>query len=154
MTTTAGIMLIVSAASVFSWVLTKERVPQQITEWIVRYFPNKYTFLIAVNIFVLVVGMFIEGNATMIVLVPLLAPVARQYGINEIHFAMMYIVNNAVGALSPPMGTLMFVVCGITKCKTRDFIREAVPFYIMLVIMLLLLAFIPVLTTGLVDLVY
>lgn len=151
---TAGIMLIVSAASVFSWVLTKERIPQQMTEWIVRSFPNKYAFLLAVNVFVLIVGMFIEGNATMIVLVPLLAPVARQYGINEIHFAMMYIFNNAIGALSPPMGTLMFVVCGITKCKTRDFIREAVPFYIMLVIVLLVLTFFPIFTTGLVDLIY
>lgn len=153
-TTTAGIMFIVSAASVFSWVLTKERIPQQMTELIVNTFPNKYAFLLAVNIFVLIVGMFIEGNATMIVLVPLLAPVAKQYGINEIHFAMMYIFNNAIGALSPPMGTLMFVVCGITKCKTRDFIREAVPFYIMLVIMLLLFTYVPFLTTGLVGLVY
>lgn len=152
--TTSGIMLIVAAASVFSWILTKERVPQQLTEFIVSICPNKYAFLIAVNIFVLIAGMFIEGNATMIVLVPLLAPIAAQYGINEIHFAMMYIFNNAIGALSPPMGTLMFVTCGITKCKTKDFIKEAVPFYIMLLVVLILLTFCPVLTTGLVDLVY
>ena len=152
--TTASIMLIVSAASIFSWVLTKERVPQQLTEWIVSVCPNKWAFLIAVNILVLIAGMFIEGNATMIVLVPLLAPVAAQYGIDEIHFAMVYIFNNAIGALSPPMGTLMFVVCGITKCKTKDFIKEAVPFYIMLVIVLFLLTFFPIFTTGLVNLVY
>ena len=153
-TTTAGIMLIVSAASVFSWVLTKERIPQQLTEWIVSVCPNKYAFLIAVNIFVLIVGMFIEGNATMIVLVPLLAPIAAQYGINEIQFAMVYIFNNAIGALSPPMGTLMFVVCGVTNCKTKEFIKEAVPFYIMLVIVLLLLTFCPPVTTAIVDLLY
>ena len=153
-TTTAGIMLIVSAASVFSWVLTKERIPQQLTEWIVSVCPNKYAFLIAVNIFVLIVGMFIEGNATMIVLVPLLAPIAAQYGINEIQFAMVYIFNNAIGALSPPMGTLMFVVCGVTNCKTKEFIKEAVPFYIMLVIVLLLLTFCPPVTTAIVDLFY
>ena len=115
---------------------------------------NKYIFLICVNILVLIAGMFIEGNATMIVLVPLLAPVAAQYGINEIHFAMMYIFNSAIGALSPPMGTLMFVTCGITKCKTKDFIIESIPFYIMLFIVLVLLTFFPVLTTGIVDLVY
>ena len=153
-TTTAGIMLIVSAASVFSWVLTKERIPQQLTEWIVSVCPNKYAFLIAVNIFVLIVGMFIEGNATMIVLVPLLAPIAAQYGINEIQFAMVYIFNNAIGALSPPMGTLMFVVCGVTNCKTKEFIKEAVPFYIMLLIVLLLLTFCPPVTTAIVDLLY
>ena len=153
-TTTAGIMLIVSAATVFSWVLTKERVPQQLTAFIISICPNKYVFLICVNIFVLIAGMFIEGNATMIVLVPLLAPVAAQYGINEIQFAMIYIFNSAIGALSPPMGTLMFVTCGITQCKTKDFIREAVPFYIMLVIVLLLLTFCPIVTTGIVDLIY
>lgn len=151
---TAGIMLIVSAASVFSWILTKEQIPQQLTEFIVSVCSNKYIFLICVNILVLIAGMFIEGNATMIVLVPLLAPVAAQYGINEIHFAMMYIFNSAIGALSPPMGTLMFVTCGITKCKTKDFIIESIPFYIMLFIVLVLLTFFPVLTTGIVDLVY
>lgn len=152
--TTAGIMLIVSAATVFSWILTKERVPQQLTAFIVSICPNKYMFLICVNIFVLIAGMFIEGNATMIVLVPLLAPVAAQFGINEIQFAMIYIFNSAIGALSPPMGTLMFVTCGVTKCKTKPFIKEAVPFYIMLVIVLLILTFWPAATTAIVDLVY
>ncbi len=153
-TTTAGIMLIVSAASVFSWVLTKERVPQQLTEFIVSICPNKYMFLIAVNILVLIAGMFIEGNATMIVLVPLLAPIAAQYGINEIQFAMIYIFNNAIGTLSPPMGTLMFVTCAVTGCKTKPFIKEAVPFYILLLVVLALFTFVPPVTTGIVQLIY
>jgi len=152
--TTSSIMLIVSAACVFSWILTKERVPQQLTEWMVSSISNKYIFLMIINVFLLIVGMFIEGNASMIVLVPLLAPVAAAYGIDEIQFAMVYIFNNAIGALSPPMGTLMFVTCGITGCKTKPFIKEAVPFYILLVIDLLLLTYIPFLTTGLVRLVY
>ena len=115
--TTASIMLIVSAASVFSWILTKERIPQMLTEWMLATIHSRIVFLIVVNIFLLIVGMFIEGNASMIILVPLLAPIAASYGINEIQFAMIYIFNNAIGALSPPMGTLMFVTCSITKCK-------------------------------------
>ncbi|SCP95546.1 TRAP transporter large permease [Anaerobium acetethylicum] len=153
-TTTSSIMLIVAAATVFSWILTKERIPQQLTEWIVATIDNKYIFLMIVNVFLLIVGMFIEGNASMIILVPLLAPIAKAFGINEIHFAMVYIFNNAIGALSPPMGTLMFVTCGITKCKTKDFIKEAVPFYIMLVIVLMLITYVPFVSTGLVDLFY
>ncbi len=152
--TTSSIMLIVSAACVFSWILTKERVPQMLTEWIVATISNKYLFLLIVNVFLLIVGMFIEGNASMIVLVPLLAPVAAAYGISEIQFAMIYIFNNAIGALSPPMGTLMFVTCGITGCKTKDFIREALPFYVLLVINLLLLTYVPIFSTGLVSLFY
>ena len=127
---TSSIMLIVSAASVYSWILTRERVPQMLTEWMLQTIDSKFVFLIAVNIFLLFVGMFIEGNASMIILVPLLAPIAAQYGVNEIQFAMIYIFNNAIGALSPPMGTLMFVTCSISKCPTAAFIKEAIPFYI------------------------
>jgi len=152
--TTASIMLIVSAASAFSWILTKERIPQALTEWMLQTIDNKYVFLIVVNIFLLIVGMFIEGNASMIILVPLLAPIAASYGINEIHFAMMYIFNNAIGALSPPMGTLMFVTCSITKCKTAPFIKEAVPFYGLLIVNLLLLTWFEPFTTFLVNLFY
>ncbi|MGE4275604.1 MAG: TRAP transporter large permease [Lawsonibacter sp.] len=152
--TTASIMLIVSAATVFSWILTKERIPQQLTAYIVQVIDNKYIFLFIINIFLLFVGMFIEGNASMIILVPLLAPIAASYGISEIQFAMVYIFNNAIGALSPPMGTLMFVTCGITKCKTGAFIKEAVPFYILLAVDLLLLTYVPFFTTGLVNLFY
>lgn len=152
--TTASIMLIVSSATVFSWILTRERIPQQLTEWMLQTISNKYVFLIVVNIFLLIVGMFIEGNASMIILVPLLAPIADSYGINQIQFAMIYIFNNAIGAISPPMGTLMFVTCSITKCKTAAFIKEAVPFYILLIINLLLLTWFAPFTTFLVDLFY
>ncbi len=150
--TTSSIMLIVSAACVFSWVLTKERIPQRLTEVIVSTISNKYIFLFVVNVFLLLVGMFVEGNASMIILVPLLHPIAKAYGINEIHFAMIYIFNNAIGAISPPMGTLMFVTCGITGCKTGRFIKEAVPFYIMLVATLLLITYVPWVSTGLLTL--
>lgn len=152
--TTASIMLIVSAASVFSWILTKEQIPQMLTQWMLATIHSKYVFLIVVNIFLLIVGMFIEGNASMIILVPLLAPIAESYGINAIQFAMIYIFNNAIGALSPPMGTLMFVTCSITKCKTAAFIKEAVPFYILLVVNLLLLTWFEPFTTCLVNLFY
>ena len=153
-TSTSSIMLIVAAASVFSWILTKEKIPQQMAAWMMTTISSKYVFLMVVNVFLIIVGMFIEGNASMIILVPLFAPIAKQYGIDEIQFAMVYIFNNAIGAFSPPMGTLMFVTCGITKCKTKDFIKEAVPFYVMLFIVLMLLTYVPICTTGLVNLFY
>lgn len=152
---TAGIMMIIGAASALSWVLTKERIPQSITELMLQVTDNKYVFLLLCNLFLLFVGMFIEGNAAMIVLVPLLYPIATgTYGIDGIQFAMMFIFNMAIGSLSPPMGTLMFVVCNETKCKLSTFIKESIPFYIVLLVELLLFATVPVLTTGLVDLIY
>lgn len=153
-TTTASIMMIVAAATAFSWILTKEQIPQQFSEWMISAINNKYVFLIMVNVFLLIVGMFVEGNASMIVLAPLLAPVAASYGIDPVHFAMVYIFNCTIGAFTPPMGTLMFVVCGITKCPTKDFIIEAVPFYLLFLTDIIILTYIPWVTTFLVNLVY
>jgi tripartite ATP-independent transporter DctM subunit len=152
--TTASIMLIVGAASAFAWILTRERIPQRLTDFIIQSVSNKYVFLLIINLFLLIVGMFIEGNATMIVLVPLLVPVARAFGINDIQFAMIFIFNGAIGAISPPMGTLMFVTCGITRCKIAAFIKEALPFYIMLFICLMLLTFVPFFSLTIVNLIY
>ena len=152
--TSASIMLIIGAASAFAWVLTKERVPQYFTELFINSLDSSVFFLLCVNLFLLIIGMFIEGNAAMIILVPLLAPLARHFGIDDIHFAMVVIFNFALGALSPPMGTLMFVTCSITKCPMSTFIKEAVPFYILLVVCLLLLTFVPAFSTGLVNLIY
>lgn len=152
--TTATIMLIVGAASAFAWILTKERIPQQVTEMIISNISNKYIFLIIINILLLFIGMFIEGNAAMIVLVPLLVPVARAYGINDIQFAMTFIFNMAIGCVTPPMGTLIFITCGITKCKIKDFIIEAIPFYLLLLGCLLLLTFVPLFSVGIVNLLY
>jgi tripartite ATP-independent transporter DctM subunit len=152
--TTASIMLIVGAASAFAWILTRERIPQQLTGFIISTVSNKYVFLLIINVFLLVVGMFIEGNASMIVLVPLLVPVARAFGIDDIQFAMIFVFNGAIGAISPPMGTLMFVTCGITRCRIAAFIKEAVPFYIMLFACLMMLTFVPFFSLAVVNLFY
>lgn len=152
--TTASIMIIVAGASAFAWILTRERIPQQFTQIVLGAIGNKNVFLIATIFFLIIVGMFIEGNAALIVLVPLLHPVAVAYGIEPIHFAMVYIFTMAIGGVTPPMGTLIFVTCGVTKCKIKDFIKEAIPFYIVLFICMLLVAFFPFISTGLVNLIY
>lgn len=152
--TTASIMLIVAAASAFAWVLTRERIPQQFTEFMLTTIHSKNLFLLVIILFLIFVGMFIEGNAALIVLVPLLYPVAKAFGLDDIHFAMVYIFTMACGGVTPPMGTLIFVTCGVTKCKIKDFIRESVPFYVLLFICMLLIAYVPAISTGLVNLIY
>ena len=151
---TSSIMVIVGAASGLAWIFTREQLPQALTESISSVIASPWTFLIVMNLFLLVVGMFMEGNAAMIILVPLLAPMAELYGIDEIHFAMIFIFNMAIGSLTPPVGTLMLVTAGITKVKIAAFIREAVPFYLTLVVVLALVTFVPAITTAPVSLVY
>ena len=153
-TTSASIMIIIGAASTFAWILTKERIPQELAEMMITLLQSPFLFLLIVNIFLLIAGMFLEGNAAMIILVPLLAPIATHFGINAYQFAIMFIFNLAIGALSPPMGTLMFVTCGVTKCSMSDFIREAVPFYILLIFCLVMLTIFPIFSSGFIDLFY
>ena len=152
--TTASIMLIVGAATCFSWVLTWENVPQTMTTFLISLCGNKYVFLLLVNVFLLCVGMFIEATAAQIVLAPMLVPVAVAFGIDPVHFGMMFIFNMAIGSLTPPMGNLMFVTCGVTKCSTEEFIKDCRVFYVMLFAMLMLMTYAPFLSTWLPNLIY
>lgn len=153
-TATSSIMLIIAAASTYSWVLTREQIPQALATMMLTTIHSPMLFMMVVVVFVTLVSLFIEGNALMLVLVPILAPIARSYGIDDVHFAMVYIATASLGALTPPVGTLMFVTCSITGCKTKDFIQEAVPFYLMLFGILILTIFFPQLVLWLRDLVY
>ena len=152
--TTASIMLIVGAATCFSWILTWENVPQNTTSTLINLCHNKYVFLLAVNIFLLFVGMFIEATAAQIVLAPMLVPVAVAFGIDPVHFGMIFIFNMAIGSLTPPMGNLMFVTCGVTRCSTEEFIKECRVFYVLLFAVLLLMAYVPFISTWLPNLIY
>lgn len=152
--TTASIMLIVGAATCFSWILTWEKVPQNMTTFLIGLCHNKYLFMLLVNLFLLVVGMFIEATAAQIVLAPMLVPVAVAFGIDPVHFGMVFIFNMAIGSITPPMGNLMFVTCGVTKCTTEEFIRDCRMFYLLLFAMLMLMSYVPVISTWLPDLIY
>lgn len=152
--TTASIMLIVGAATCFSWILTWENIPQTMTTFLIGICHNKYIFLFAVNIFLLCVGMFIEATAAQIVLAPMLVPVAIAFGIDPVHFGMVFIFNMAIGSLTPPMGNLMFVTCGVTKCPTEEFIKEGKIFYVMLFVILMVMTYLPFISTWLPNVVY
>ncbi|NCB15184.1 MAG: TRAP transporter large permease [Synergistales bacterium] len=153
-TTTASIMLIIAAASSFAWILTWERVPQITANWVLSIVSSPGMFLLLINIFLLIVGMFIEGNAAMLVLIPIFMPMVKALGINEVHFGLVFIFNMAVGSLTPPMGTVMFTTCSITGAKIGDYIRESVPFYLVLLFCLLLITYVPQISLFLPDLLF
>lgn len=151
---TASIMMIIGAVSSVAWVFTVERVPQRLLELMVNNIDSKYVFLLLVNIFLIVVGMFVEGNAAACMLIPILAPIAKAYGIDLIHFGMIWVFNMSIGGITPPMGTLMYVTCGVTGCRIKSFIKEAIPYLVMLAIILLLVTYVPAISTWLVDLLW
>ena len=151
---TANIMIIIGMASAFAWILTREFVPQRLTMMMLQFTDNKYLFLVMINLLLLLIGMFMEGNATIIVLAPLLHPIAQAYGIDDINFAMVVIFNISLGMITPPFGMLMFTTCGITGCKVKDFLKEGYPVIIVLFLCLVIITFVPWVTTGLVELIF
>ncbi|WP_166373179.1 TRAP transporter large permease [Psychromonas sp. SA13A] len=150
----ANVLLIICVAVGFSKFLTWERVPQDLAFWLTSVVDSPIAFLLIVNLFLLAVGMFLEGNAVMIVLAPLLAPVAKSYGIDPVHFGIIFIFNSAIGTVTPPLGTVMFTTCSITKVKIEDFVREILPFWLLLIVALIMITYIPLISIGLPNLVF
>lgn len=151
---TGSIMLIIMAASAFAWVLTWEGVTQNVTNAVVGITTNPYIFLLVVNVFLLILGMFVEGSSAQIILIPLLLPTVKALGIDPIHFGIVLILNMAIGTLTPPMGTILFLTSSATGAKIEDIVKELVPFYIVFIIVLLLVTYIPAISTFLPNMIF
>ncbi|WHX40338.1 TRAP transporter large permease [Mesobacillus sp. AQ2] len=150
--TTATIMFIISSAGLFGWIMTRANVPQLVAEFFINISENPIIFLLLVNLFLIIVGMFMETNASIIILAPLLLPVATQLGIDPVHFGIIMIVNLALGMCTPPLGVNLFISSQIAKIRLDQISRGMLPYYGVLLITLMLLTFIPALSIGLVNL--
>jgi TRAP-type C4-dicarboxylate transport system permease large subunit len=106
------------------------------------------------NVILLIMGMFLEGGAALMIITPLLLPVAKQLGVDVIHFGLVAIINIMIGGLTPPFGSMMFTTCGITKCTIGEFLKEVWPFILCLLAVLLLCTFVPGIVTFLPNLIY
>lgn len=146
---TASVLIIIGMSASFAWVLTIEGVPQAVANWVVSMNLNAWTFLIVINVFLLIFGIFIEPLPGVMVLVPILAPVAAKIGVDPIHFAMVVIVNLTLGMITPPVGGLLFVTSNVAKVPLADLTRELKPFLWAHGVVLMLLTFIPALSNWL-----
>lgn len=144
---TGGIMLIIMACSVLAWAFTWEMVAQDVAAFMTGFTDNKYLFLILLNVVFLFVGMFMEGTAATIVLVPLLLPTVKAFGIDPVQFGLIIILNLSIGCLTPPMGTVMFIACSVSGTKTKDFVVSSLPLLAALVAVLALVTFVPAFST-------
>jgi tripartite ATP-independent transporter DctM subunit len=146
---TASVLLVMATSAAFAWVLTVEGVPQQVSQTIVEWNLSPVTFLIVVNILLLVFGIFMEPLPGVMILVPILAPVALALGIDPTHFAMVVIVNLTLGMITPPVGGLLFVTAVATRVSMAELTRELPPFLLAHFVVLVLLTFVPELSTWL-----
>ncbi len=146
---TASVLIIVAMSAAFAWVLTVSRVPQQLTEWMVAMQLPPIAFLLAVNLLLLAFGIFIEPLPGIVVLVPILAPIAHALGVDDLQFGVIVIVNLTMGMITPPVGGLLFITSIVGKVPLGRLTRELWPFLIAQMGVLVLLSLFPLLSAGL-----
>jgi C4-dicarboxylate transporter, DctM subunit len=146
---TASVLLIVGMSAAFAWVLTVSRVPQDLTDWIIGMQLPPLAFLLAVNVLLLVFGIFIEPLPGIVVLVPILAPIAHALHIDDLQFGIVVIVNLTMGMITPPVGGLLFVTSIVARVPLARLVNELWPFLWAQLVVLGLLSLFPVLSSGL-----
>jgi len=146
--TSATVMIIVAFAAMFAFALHLLRAPQVVGGWLTTVTDNPLVFLLLVNVFLLVVGMFMETFAAIVILGSILSPVATSYGIDPVHFGIIVIVNLAVGMVTPPVGVNLFIACGIARVSMEALMRPLVVFLGVLVLNLMLITYVPALSLA------
>ncbi|RJN32375.1 TRAP transporter large permease [Nesterenkonia natronophila] len=147
--TGGSVLLIVCAAALFGWVLSREQAPQVVADLAFEITTNPIVFLILLNIVLLIVGAVLEPTAAILILVPVLSPVATMFGLEPLHVAVIVIFNLMLGLLTPPVGLVLFVLSSVTSYSVTKVIRGVAPFYGILLLVLLLITFFPFFSTWL-----
>lgn len=150
--TMSTVLLIMSASTIFGWILTKLQIPQAVAKGFLGISASKYVFLLLVNILLLFIGMFCEAGAAMVILAPLLAPVAQTLGIDLVHFGIIMMANLAIGMMTPPVGVNLYVVCDTAKVKIEGMFPYLVKYFLALVAGVLIITYVPQLSLLLVNL--
>jgi TRAP-type transport system large permease protein len=148
----AVIMIVIGAVAAANWLLNYNRVPNMITDFALEFMTVKWMFLVAVIILFLVVGLFLEGIAAMLVLVPILHPIAVSLGVDPVHFGILVIFNLMIGLITPPLGLCLFVADSIANVGLTKLTKEILPFFLVELLVLIIITFVPELVIGLPNL--
>lgn len=147
--TAAVVGALIAFASIITYLMTVDLLPQQLSALLLAWTSDPLVFMGLVAVLLFIVGMFLESNAAYIMLVPLLHPIALQYGIDPLHFGFVFVLNLVIGMLTPPVGVVLFVVSGVTQVPMRELVRNAWPFIVLMYCVLALCIFFPSVVTTL-----
>jgi tripartite ATP-independent transporter DctM subunit len=150
----AVILFIIANAGLFSYLITRAGVPDQIGAWLRETLQSPAFFLFGVNVALFVIGMFNETSASIIVLAPILAPVAAGFGIDPVHFGLIMVVNLALGMITPPFGVNLFAACAVARISVDAIVTRLAPFVLVVLACLMVITYVPQLSLGLRDLAY
>jgi C4-dicarboxylate transporter DctM subunit len=148
------LMFIIANALLFAHVLTTERIPQVITEQIVAMGMTQWQFLIVVNVLLLIAGNFMEPTGIILILAPILFPIATELGIDPVHLGVIMTVNMEIGMVTPPVGLNLFVTSGITGMSVVQVVKAALPWLSVLFVFLIIVTYVPAITLWLPNLLY
>jgi tripartite ATP-independent transporter DctM subunit len=150
----AVIMFIIANAGLFAFLITRAGVPDAIGHWLQEVLKSPAMFLLGINAALFLIGMFIETSAAIIVLAPILAPVAVHFGIDPVHFGLIMVVNLALGMITPPFGVNLFAACTVARISLDRIVVHLIPFVLVILACLMVITYVPGLSLGLRDLVY
>ena len=146
---TAGILFIVSTAALFAWVLTLDRVPATAGEWLLHISDNPLVLLLLVNLLLLVVGMFLESIAAILIIAPIVAPALHAAGVDPLQLGIVFVLNLMIGLLTPPIGMSVYMVSLVSKMPVHAVVRGVMPFFLPLLLSLLVVSTVPAVSTWL-----
>jgi tripartite ATP-independent transporter DctM subunit len=146
--TTSVVFMLIATSNVVSWLLTTQQIPRLIAQFLKEVTPSPWVFLFIVNIFLLIVGCLLDLSASIIMFVPILAPVALTYGVDPLHFGFMVVLNLVIGLLTPPVGVCLFVVAGIARISLERLVRAVWPFLLWQIAVLVLVTYVPAVCTA------
>src|SRR6266478_3225381 len=152
--TTATVMFIVAAASIFGWLLTATRVTDMVAAWVLAFTHSPWIFLLLANLLMLFVGCFLEPTAAILILVPVLMPVVQQLGIDPVHFGLVMVLNLMIGLLHPPMGMVLFVLARVANLSIEKTTMAILPWLVPLLVSLVLITYVPSISLWLPHLFY
>jgi C4-dicarboxylate transporter DctM subunit len=126
--TSSLVMLVIGTASIFSWLLASEEIPQAVTQTILGLTGNKFLVLLLLNVLLLIIGTFMETTASLIILTPILLPLTSKVGVDPLHFGVIIVLNLVIGLTTPPVGVCLFIACSIAKISLERLSKAIVPF--------------------------
>lgn len=150
----AVIMFIIANAGLFAFMITRAGVPAAIGMWLEQVLQSPFYFLLGINLALFIIGMFIETGAAILVLAPILVPVAMYFGIDPVHFGMIMVVNLALGMITPPFGVNLFAACTVAKISLEHVVKDLIPFIGVILACLMLISYVPEISLTLRDWVY
>lgn len=142
----ATVGTIIAATTLFSWLLTSEQIPAKITNWMIGLTDNKFLLLLLINVLLLITGMFIDSGPAIMLLAPILCPVAASLGMNLVQFGLVMVINLTIGLLTPPVGTAMYVGSNVSGVPIPKISRALIPFIGIMLAVLMLVTYVPAFT--------